>query len=810
MVTTVKSGLPHVSAMSGRRRHQRHRPPPAATSVSFRLPRSISSSVRGALVALCCLFLVLVLALSVSVAAEDSAGDSDGDGGGCGCLGFRDSCADLTSFCFSPSVARTLLASEDGNEGADLGGSRDWGPSSRPLGFPMSDGSVVTCSSVDTMIIGVRDGLVPEGDGGVMHNVAACHAPLVPDNWMRASTGVPLELDGTAAAVNPIAVHSSLNMNVAISPPVLDWGSSDLYAASTATLTVVNLNNDSTLRLFEPFSTDPQFYVYGYEDLELQPGDNASITFVFLPKLLGFSSAHLVLQTNFGGFIIQAKGMAVSSPYQILPLTGIDVVVGDRLERNLSIYNPYNDTLYVEEVAVWMSSLESTGQSSHIVCQLGHSAGALEISSLNSNWYTASSAESGRPMIYVRPSEQWEVLPSKSNSVVELKLQALSEGKMFGHLPETAQLHSCHNEYLCDTNRARVVQIGSQFSKWITVHNPSLERAAMQLKVLYQIHSLEVVGSLLRSCNPACSDLCPQQKKSRSIKEHKRTEEAPTEKYSATVLDNTKRADDRNNPGEQVNTISTVSVSPANPVEDKASRESPQTSDNLTIRISRDKGKRRRRKVGGAGLAAKFEVSSSHSGNSTPSSPLSPSSTPKQGWSSSGAPSELKHENKLDRELDVEATAASTGTNGGKKSWSQTAKEQPRPSSTTPRNTSPPDTVLTSGWRSPLLAISSPIAPHARAPGSNLMKDKVLKGDEGATPKKEFTYDIWGHNFSGHLQGKAREVAPYNMFDASEGGSCSFFAREPQALMMKPSAAPHVSRGRGTPPSDVSSGYGIK
>lgn len=293
----------------------------------------------------------------------------------------------------------------------------------------------------------------------------------------------------------------------------------------------------------------------------------------------------------------------------------------------------------------------------------------------------------------------------------------------------------------------------------------------------------------------------------RSIKEHKRTEEAPTVKYSATVHDSSKRADDKNNPGEQVKTISTVSVSPVNPVVDKASGEAQQASDNLTIKISRDKGKRRRRKVGGAGLAAKFEVSSSHSGNSTPSSPLSSSSTPRQSWSSSGAPSELKHENKPEKELDVEATAAS---NRGKKSWSQTAKEQPRVSSAAPGSILPSDTVLTAAWRSPLLAISSPIAPHARAPGSNLMKDKVLKGDEGAKPKNEFTYDIWGHNFSGHLLGKAREVAPCNMFDASEGGSCSFFAREPQALMMKSSAAPPVSRGRGSPPSDVSSGHGIK
>jgi hypothetical protein len=291
-------------------------------------------------------------------------------------------------------------------------------------------------------------------------------------------------------------------------------------------------------------------------------------------------------------------------------------------------------------------------------------------------------------------------------------------------------------------------------------------------------------------------------------KEHKRTEEALTENYSATVLDSSKRSDDKNNPGKQVDTTSNVSVTPANPVEDKTSRESPQTSENLTIRISRDKGKRRKQKVGGAGLAAKFEVSSSHSGNSTPSS-LSPSSTPKQGWSSSGAPSEPKHENKLDSEFDVEATTTSSGTNHGKKSLSQTAKVQPRSSAATPGNTLPSDTVLTSAWRSPLLAILSPIAPHVRAPGSNLMKDKTLKRDEGTAPKKEYTYDIWGHNFSEHLLGKEMEVAPY-MFDASEGSSCSFFAREPQALVMNPSSPPPVSHGGGSPPSDVSSGYGIK
>ncbi|TKV97797.1 hypothetical protein SEVIR_9G518500v4 [Setaria viridis] len=1249
-------------------------------------------SFRGSLLALCCLTLVLLAFPVSAAAAEDCAEESDGADGDDRCLGFRDACADQSAFCFSSSLSQTLLASADGIKAPDLEVPREWGPSSPPLGFPMSGGGgVVTCSSVDTTLTRARNGLGRDSDAGVRYNAEPCQAPLVPDNWMRASAGVPMELDVPAADVDPSGLQSSLSMNVAIDPPVLDWGRRDLYAASMATLTVVNLNNDSALRLYEPFSTDPQFYVYGYEDLELQPGDNATVTFIFLPKLLGSSSAHLVVQTNFGGFIIHAKGMAVSSPYQILPLTGIDVVIGGQVGRNLSIYNPHDDTLYVEEVAVWMSSLESTRYSSHLVCQLGPFDGALELSS-SSNWYTASSDESGWPVMYIRPSEQWEVLPSRRNTVIEFKLQALSEGKVFGAIclkmrnctpgtmhtfvtpielevhtrtyydssgliavtfehistcgesgsifslslrngapkllrivgiseddrngpmifqvkylnglilfpdtvtdialvrytssvPEDISFDSCnivvetnstlgssviipckdlvraslsyastavvaesdgpftrplHEEAISANARTGtlgsmlqiedlhnvkptimravkaddtilrqwrshgtsdgisilmdheimfpIVQIGSQFSKWIKVHNPSLEHAAMQLVVNSEeiidqcktvtdvceltfsskspeINSTETrfgfslsdvaiteahVGPsetallgpivfrpsnrcmwssmvlirnnlsgvellplrayggrqsivLLEESKPAWklefnlgsniqnvqnkstmtkqevpSSLCSQQltkeihvknsgdlplqvtkvkisgadcgvdgfavdnckgfslapsesirmlisfqadfssamvkrdlelvmttgifpipmtanipvcmlnqcrksylrsahwkllvlffgaltllvlvfvrypphslaggsqdhyikiddrkstifeenrkspvsktlkpsflhqssKKSRAIKEHKRTEEALAEKYPASVIDSSKSTDDKNNPDEELPT-STMSVSPSNPVEDKASGEAPRTSENLTIRIARDKGKRRKRKVGGAGLAGKFEVSSSHSGNSTPSSPLSQSSTPKQGWSFSGAPSELKHGNRHETGFDVEATTSSTGTNREKKTWSQVAKEQPRSRSASPGTPSPSASALTTTtWRSPMLSTSSPIAPHARAPGSNLVKDKAVKRGEGARLKKDFTYDIWGDHFPANLLGIVRNGAPCKMPVASEGASYSLFAREPQTLMMKPSSsAPPVSRGRGSPPSDVATGYGIK
>uniref|UniRef100_A0A0D9VQG5 Uncharacterized protein n=1 Tax=Leersia perrieri TaxID=77586 RepID=A0A0D9VQG5_9ORYZ len=1278
-------------------RRRRRSSSPAATSVFFRRLGFGLSAPRDLLLVLCGL---LVVALSVS-SSSSAAGVIDDD---FRCLGFRDACADRSALCFSSSAVavESLLESDYGIKEPDLVVSRDWGPpSSQPLGFRMpgrgGGGGVVTCSSAADALItsspnGVGSRESKDGVGERYNNVASCQAPLVPDNWMRTMSGAPPELDVAAAATavdaNPNGIYGASSMDVEISPPVLDWGKSSLYAASMATLTVVNLNNDSALRVYEPFSTDPQFYVYGYDDLVLQPRENASVTFVFLPKMLGSSSAHLVLQTNFGGFIIQAKGMAVGSPYQLQPLTGMDVIIGGRLERNLSIFNPFDDSLYVEEVAIWMSSFQGTKQSSHVVCQLGPFDESLEFTSSSSNWYTASGAEFGLP-IHIRPSEQWEVLPTKSSTVVELKLQPLSEGMLFGavcmklrnctsdrfdtvvipielevrsrtyyeptnlvavtfdHISSCAGIGSIFSlssrnegtellrivrvtednrdgsmfqvKYLnglilfpdtvtdialirysasvstdssfdncnivVETNSSvgssilipcqdvissalsytasavtesdgpfsedelsansrtgsldsiveveglhymkptisraykaddtvlkrwrshgtrtgvsvltdqellfPIVQVGSQFSKWITVHNPSLEHASMQLV----LNSEEIIGQcktvndaceltfssrspevdstetrfgfslsdaavteanvgplesallgpivfrpsnrcmwssmvLIRSdisgmewlplqahggrqsivlleesepvwklefnlvsnvqnkstvskpviTSPLCSQhlskeihvknigdlplqvkkvkisgadcgvdgfmvdnckgfsLAPSESKrmlvsfkadfssamvqrdlelamttgifiipmtanipvcmldhcrksylrfihwktlillfgtvsvfvlvfvrsvpsflpgssqdcyikihdgkstvdepikpsflqrssktSRSAREHKRDKE--TQKYPVDIHDSPKRTENENNADEQLNTTSNISLPTSNTVEDKVSVEAPENSGKLTIRVARDKGKRRKRKVGSAGLASKFEVSSSQSGNSTPSSPLSPSSTPKQGWSFSGTPSDLKHSSKHESGSDIEARPPSTKNNNREKtSWLQTAKGQPSapaPPSVTSRNPStsqspspsPSAAALTNAWRSPLLSSPSHIAPHCRAPGSNLMKDKAVnvKRSEGAATKKDFTYDIWGDHFSGHLLGKPREVAPcsYKMFAASEGASNSFFAREPQALVTKPSSSsssPPASRGRGSLPSDVASGYGI-
>ncbi|XP_072980995.1 uncharacterized protein [Typha angustifolia] len=1231
--------------------------------------------------------------LASSLDATGSRGDEvaavKGPGSSPGCYQLRDACADSHSFCFS-SASVGFLGKEDGSRKLTQ-------EDGRSSAFKMSNGGVVMCSLVDTE--SRIDGFHPRDKNVGEENVASCQAPLVPDSWMRMSSGVTTDLDDHSGDSAPARLDGSSSPNLEISPPVLNWGTSGLYSASLAFLTVTNRNNDSVLQVYEPFSTDPQFYAYGSQKLLLVPGESASIAFVFLPRWLGSSLAHLVLQTNFGGFIIQAKGIAVESSYRIKPLVGFNISTHQGLNRNLSIYNPFDDVLYVDEVSVWVSASESANHSVHTVCRLDASHQAIESSfSLgNKEWHSMSSDEFRLPKLDIRPHKQWEVPPQNTKTVFEINLWPHFEGKVFGAIcmklwnstadrtntiiiPLELEVHgraiykdstgsvsvsfdslvacdgrgsifslllrndglqllsilsiiedtesskifeikymeglmlfpgtdtqialikftsfvnsqtiACEipiKNFVCnlvietnnsaspfikipcqdfanacfkyqtssnddsyvgmisqqekeesvntrtgslgsimeDSLRAKskplsaveaddlllrnwrshgtmaeisvlkdhellfpAVQIGSQFSKWITVHNPSQRSVMMQLllnseeiidqcksandlsdhsfssrspeidstetrfgfsiadsatteafvhpsgsasfgpivfrpsnrcawsssalirnnlsgiewlpirafggshslglfegsepvwklefnldfpinrnmsplhhtettspscnqQLLKEIYAkntgdlpLEVKkvrisgtecgsdGFTVQTCNgfslaPGESvrflisyqsnfaaatihrdlelamttgifvvpmkasipvymlNLCGKSffrtvhwkvfvlvfavaaasifllvlirtipysflvgseeyyvkpnksrsttseaekpflhqstKASRSVKEQEKPEGDFVKGYPIRqndALGGPKRMQDKNAIDHQKKNAVSPAISAIRPSDDLGLAGAPQ-SDNLTIKVVKEKGKRRKKKATGSGLAAKLEVSSSHSGNSTPSSPLSPSaSSPKQGWLLSPERtdyslvrvSEQKNQKRHDAELNMEARLSATEKCYGN-NWLSSVKEQ---LPATPKSSGKP-TLLASAtfpgrnWHSPgasspvFLGSCSPIAPHARAPGSTLRKDKTIKREENVVLEKEFTYDIWGDHFADRLLGK-QKVALSKVFDASEGDSQSFFAREPQSLMMMPSVQP-VSPGHELSPNDVTFPY---
>ncbi|XP_011039193.1 PREDICTED: uncharacterized protein LOC105135826 isoform X2 [Populus euphratica] len=222
--------------------------------------------------------------------------------------------------------------------------------------------------------------------------------------------------------------------NVEISPPVLDWGQRHLYFPSVASLTVANTCNDSILHVYEPFSTDTQFYTCNSSEVLVGPGEAASICFVFLPRWLGLSSAHLILQTSSGGFLVQVKGYAVESPYNISPLSSLDTPSSGRLRKNFSLLNPFDEILYVKEVNAWISvSQGNISHHSEAICSLENLGGPDGLSLLGfKDWLVVRSAQNGFPWMAMRPQENWEIGPHSSETIMEIDFSVESEGNVVG------------------------------------------------------------------------------------------------------------------------------------------------------------------------------------------------------------------------------------------------------------------------------------------------------------------------------------------------------------------------------------------
>ncbi|XP_057851339.2 uncharacterized protein LOC131061589 [Cryptomeria japonica] len=229
----------------------------------------------------------------------------------------------------------------------------------------------------------------------------------------------------------------SSSPNVLIRPSLMEWGPQPLFSPSVAYMTVLNSCNDTALHIFKPFSTNAHFYAYGFEEITVAPGDMVSIAFIFLPRMLGLATGHLILQTSSGGFVILAKGKGVESPYRIEPSTGLNAFSGSLLRDNITLYNPFDGLLLVEEVSAWISSPEASSiQPTGAVCKTdvaytteGHSF------TLNENaWFKFGKDATDIPLFGIRPSGGWEITPHLSTTIMEIDISTHIEGKVSGAL----------------------------------------------------------------------------------------------------------------------------------------------------------------------------------------------------------------------------------------------------------------------------------------------------------------------------------------------------------------------------------------
>ncbi|KAK9096644.1 hypothetical protein Sjap_022141 [Stephania japonica] len=229
------------------------------------------------------------------------------------------------------------------------------------------------------------------------------------------------KLDETLEAVKPNFPGFS-SPTVEISPASLDWGQKHLYDPSSASITVTNTGNESILHIYRPYSSNSQFYPCNFDEISLRPGEVASICFIFVPRELGILSAHFVLQTSLGGFLVNAKGSAVESLYGIQPLVGDDSYWHGTWKKNLSLHNPLDDVLHVKEVAVWMSvAFVDTADYATTICKIDSFKDSAKLSShINRmDWLCFNDDQVDLPVMALRLHGSLEIDPHGSKTIIE-------------------------------------------------------------------------------------------------------------------------------------------------------------------------------------------------------------------------------------------------------------------------------------------------------------------------------------------------------------------------------------------------------
>ncbi|XP_023544224.1 uncharacterized protein LOC111803864 isoform X1 [Cucurbita pepo subsp. pepo] len=356
-------------------------------------------------------------------------------------LSFESVCTDSCLFCF-PS---TVLEFSFNKKGIDVEASLVGG-SSPPVGstqddklaayksqssdygmFELFEGGIVSCSLNSGQDVSELSS-IQKYDSTSKFDLSTCrgdhHCQKSP------SSGQKKNLDVTNSDLS----DSSISPLVDISPTELDWEHKFLYLPSLASLTVTNTCNRSVLHIYEPFSTDSQFYSCNFSEAVLGPGEAVSIYFVFYPKYLGLSSGHLILQTSFGGLLVPAKGFAIQSPYGIQPLLSLNIHSSGRWTKNLSLFNPYDDVLYVEELTGWISVLkEDKCYHTEVVCRVDRYQVFEEPKpSIVKEGLVVQLGHIGSPSLSMRPYKQWKIEPHSTEYIIEVDLSFEYGGTIIG------------------------------------------------------------------------------------------------------------------------------------------------------------------------------------------------------------------------------------------------------------------------------------------------------------------------------------------------------------------------------------------
>lgn len=139
-----------------------------------------------------------------------------------------------------------------------------------------------------------------------------------------------------------------------IFPSQLEFGQQPLHQRQVAFLTVMNSCNGSRLSLLAVKTDNRQFLVTGFSEKFLAPGGTLKFPVWYLPQYVGAARGSITIETNAEPLVVQIQGEGVASLYKM------QVRVHENSHYVISLFNPFNETLFVEEAVVMSETYDET------------------------------------------------------------------------------------------------------------------------------------------------------------------------------------------------------------------------------------------------------------------------------------------------------------------------------------------------------------------------------------------------------------------------------------------------------------------
>lgn len=148
--------------------------------------------------------------------------------------------------------------------------------------------------------------------------------------------------------------------DLVLMPNALNFPKVALSSLSNHAVTIYNKNHNKTVYLNSVFALpldDGQhndFHVPFVRDQAVPPQGNFTFTVVFLPTRIGSVQTEILIRTSFGQLKYHVQGVAVVSPFKVIPLTHLVSYAGVNSNAaiipDIALYNPFEVPIQITEV----------------------------------------------------------------------------------------------------------------------------------------------------------------------------------------------------------------------------------------------------------------------------------------------------------------------------------------------------------------------------------------------------------------------------------------------------------------------------